>query len=306
MLFPTAVLLVELATLGTPVAAPHASLLGDDDAVVAVNVQPAIVADSGVVLPLAAGVPDGDAQDPQGPEDKKPGGSEEKKPETPPHTGFHALFFGLIEDVRALPSRPNLYIAAGGGALALAAHPADATLNEKLISHGTLSHDLWYPGHIVGSDPLQTVVAVGTFAYGRLFDEPKASHFGMDLLRAQIIAEGLTFGLKYAVGRERPNHQGDPSFPSGHSAVTFATATVIERHLGWKMAGLGYAIAAYVATSRLHDNVHYLSDVIFGAAVGTISGRTVTRHGRNYWTFSPVPMPGGGVALMVTRDTTPR
>jgi hypothetical protein len=86
-------------------------------------------------------------------------------------------------------------------------------------------------------------------------DTPNAAHFGMDLLRAQIIAGALTKGLKYAVGRERPNHMGDPSFPSGHAAITFATATVIERHLSWKMAGLGYAIAAYVATSRLHDNV---------------------------------------------------
>jgi membrane-associated phospholipid phosphatase len=126
----------------------------------------------------------------------------------------------------------------------------------------------------------------------------------MDLLRAQIIAGVLTQGLKYAVGRERPNHTGDPAFPSGHAALTFATATVIERHLGWKMAGLGYAVAAYVSTSRLHDNVHYASDVVFGAAVGTISGRTVTQHGRNDWTLVPVRTPGG-LALMLARTAHP-
>jgi membrane-associated phospholipid phosphatase len=48
--------------------------------------------------------------------------------------------------------------------------------------------------------------------------------------------------------------------------------------------------------------VHWLSDVVFGAAVGTISGRTVTEHGRNFWTFTPVPVPGGGVAIMATRS----
>ena len=37
-------------------------------------------------------------------------------------------------------------------------------------------------------------------------------------------------------------------------------------------------IASYVATSRLHDNRHYLSDVVFGAAVGSIAGRTVVHH----------------------------
>ena len=225
---------------------------------------------------------------------------DDKKPPTPAHTGVHALFDGLLEDVKHLPSRPNLYIAVIGGAGAAAVHPADATLNERLLSHSTLVTDIWKPGHIVGNDFVQTGVALATYAYGRLTDAPKASHFGMDLLRAQIIAGVITEGLKYAVGRERPNHMGDPSFPSGHAAITFATATVIERHLGWKAAGLGYAIAAYVATSRLHDNVHYASDVVFGAAIGTISGRTVTQHGRDQWTLMPVRTPGG-VALMVTR-----
>jgi membrane-associated phospholipid phosphatase len=142
-------------------------------------------------------------------------------------------------------------------------------------------------------------LAVSTFAYGRLTDAPKAAHLGMDLLRAQIIAGVLTQGLKYAVGRERPHHAGDPAFPSGHAALTFATATVIERQFGWKMVGLGYAVAAYVSTSRLHDNVHYPSDVVFGARSGR-SAAAVTQHGRNNWTLAPLRTPGG-VALMLVR-----
>jgi hypothetical protein len=35
------------------------------------------------------------------------------------------------------------------------------------------------------------------------------------------------------------------------------------------------------AASRLHENKHYVSNVIFGAAVGSIACRTVTRHGRD-------------------------
>jgi hypothetical protein len=46
------------------------------------------------------------------------------------------------------------------------------------------------------------------------------------------------------------------------------------------------------------DNVHYLSDVVFGAAVDTIAGRTVTEHGRETWTFTPAPVPGGTVLLV--------
>jgi len=103
------------------------------------------------------------------------------------------------------------------------------------------------------------------------------------------------------VRRERPDGSNNLSFPSGHSSVTFATATVIERHLGWRKAIAAYAIASYVAMSRIHDDQHYLSDVIFGAAVGSIAGRTVVHHAADYWAMTPVAVPGGGVALMVTR-----
>jgi membrane-associated phospholipid phosphatase len=82
--------------------------------------------------------------------------------------------------------------------------------------------------------------------------------------------------------------------------VTFATATVIERHLGWRLSAVGYTVASYVAASRLHDNRHWLSDVVFGAAVGTVGGRTVTQHGRQNWAFAPVTVPGG-VALVAMR-----
>jgi membrane-associated phospholipid phosphatase len=128
----------------------------------------------------------------------------------------------------------------------------------------------------------------------------------MDLLQAQLLSEILVEPLKFAVRRERPDGSNRQSFPSGHAAVTFATATVIERHLGWRKSMIGYAIASYVAMSRIHDNRHYLSDVIFGAAVGSIAGRTVVHHRADYWAFRPVPVPGGGIALMVSRTGRPQ
>jgi hypothetical protein len=228
--------------------------------------------------------------------------SDAKEPPTPVHTGIAALLYGLGQDVKHLPSRPNLYIAAIGGAAALAVHPIDDNVNIALKSHFDLVNSIYKPAHIAGQTPVMVGLSLATYAFGRIEDEPKVSHVGMDLLRAQIIDTVLTESLKHTVHRERPNHANNLSFPSGHASITFATATVIERHLGWKMSALGYAFAAYVASSRLHDNVHWFSDVVFGATVGTISGRTVTEHGRNFWSFVPVPVPGGGVAVMATRS----
>jgi hypothetical protein len=226
--------------------------------------------------------------------------AEAKKPPTPAHTGLHALGSNLIGDVKHLPSAENGYLLLVGGALAAASHPVDDTFNVRLRSHYDLVNTTFAPAKYLGNTPEQVAMSLGTYAYGRIFDQPKVSHLGMDLLRAQIITEMLVQPVKFATHRERPDGTNSQSFPSGHAAATFAAATVIERHLGWRRSLLGYGIATYVAASRLHDNRHYLSDVAFGAAVGTIAGRTVTQHGASNWTVIPVDVPGG-VAVLALR-----
>jgi len=259
---------------------------------------------SGPAQPPQAPAPESQEQQAQ-PQEPQAGPSEQKaeakEPPTPPRTGIRALFGNLGEDVKNLPAMQNVYIAAIGGGLALAAHPGDQAFNAKLLSHYDTVNSAFAPGKYLGNTPEQVAFSLGTYALGRLRDQPKVAHLGMDLLQAQILSEILIEPLKFAVHRERPDGSNHQSFPSGHAAVTFATATVIERHLGWRKSVLGYAIASYVAMSRIHDNRHYLSDVIFGAAVGSIAGRTVVHHQADYWAFSPVAMPGGGVALMVSR-----
>ena len=61
-------------------------------------------------------------------------------------------------------------------------------------------------------------------------------------------------------------------------------------------------ISSYVAASRLHENRHFASDVVFGSAVGIIAGRTVTRHGREYFSAGLQPVPGGMALLFVRRN----
>jgi membrane-associated phospholipid phosphatase len=121
----------------------------------------------------------------------------------------------------------------------------------------------------------------------------------MDLIRSVAIAELITESLKYTVRRERPDHSDTYSFPSGHSADTMAFATALEHHFGWRYAVPAYLLASYVAMSRLQLNVHYLSDVTAGAAVGIIAGRTVTRHGRENFPVTVMAIPGGGAVMYV-------
>jgi membrane-associated phospholipid phosphatase len=209
---------------------------------------------------------------------------------------------GLVTDVKNLPSRENLFWVGVGSGLSLAVHPADDRVNQHLIGSG-FADNVFTPGKIMGALPTLLGTAASVYAVGRFKDEPKVSHVGMDLIRALLISEGLTQGLKYTVRRERPDQSGRNSFPSGHAADTFAFATALERHLGWRGAVPAYIFSSYVASSRLHENRHFLSDVVFGAAVGIISGRTVTRHGRESYPVDIALLPGGA-AVVFTRRTS--
>jgi membrane-associated phospholipid phosphatase len=215
-----------------------------------------------------------------------------------PHRPVWKLFTDIGKDFVHLPSHDTALWLGGGGLLALAAHPLDDDLNAHLVGSDFWS-GFFAPGKYIGYGATQFAAAAGTYAWGKTRKEPKVVHMGVDLLRAQIVTQVLTMGIKVAVKRERPDGTGY-SFPSGHSSVTFASATVLQRHLGWRAAVPTYAVASYVAASRLHENRHYLSDVVFGAALGIASGRTVTRHGRNSWAMAPTSVPGG-VAIFVAR-----
>ena len=225
-------------------------------------------------------------------------------PPTPRHTGIKALIKDLGQDVMHLPSKENLFWAGVGGGLALAVHPADDNVNESMVN-SDFAHDFFRPGKYIGSLPVLLGTATATYVVGRTRDQPKVSHLGMDLIEALAISEMMTQTLKFSTNRERPDGSNHRSFPSGHAADTFAFATALERHLGWKGAVPAYIFSSYVAISRLPANRHWLSDAVFGSAVGIIAGRTVTRHGREF-PITVAPVPGGAVIAYVRRPRESR
>lgn len=77
----------------------------------------------------------------------------------------------------------------------------------------------------------------------------------------------------------------DWSFPSGHSAAAFASAYAIKKGFGGKLGVSAYALATAIAMSRIGVCVHYPTDVIVGAGVGTaLSAATLkVMRGENKW-----------------------
>ncbi len=90
------------------------------------------------------------------------------------------------------------------------------------------------------------------------------------------VTAGVTIGLKYLVKENRPDFSNRHSFPSGHSAVTFASATYIGRRYGWKWSIPAYALSAYTAWGRVYGKKHHWWDVAAGAAIGAASSMIFT------------------------------
>jgi membrane-associated phospholipid phosphatase len=205
---------------------------------------------------------------------------------------------GTVSDFRRLPSAGTAGILALGGAAALGAHAIDRNVNNSVSSGNS---GPFRAGATIGGTPLELGAAFTTYAIGRSLKKPCIAALGGDLVQAQLMAEVLTFGLKQATRRARPEGSGF-SFPSGHTTMAFASATVLQRHFGWKAGVPAYAVATYVAASRVEMKRHYLSDVAFGAALGIVAGRTIgVGHGRQLM-LTPSASPHGAAAMFTLMD----
>ena len=214
---------------------------------------------------------------------------------------FTGLFSATLGDLKNLPTKEHAAILGIGGAVAAASHPADRMVTDR-FSGATQLEETFEHGAIVGGLPAQLGAAFATYGLGRALKNDCVAAVGGELVRAQLISHLLMYGIKGTVQRSRPEGGGF-SFPSGHTTSAFASATVLQRHFGWKIGLPAYGAATYVAASRVQGKRHYLSDVAFGAALGIVAGRTVSMGGHKM-EFGPIATelgPAAGFTLVGKR-----
>ena len=204
-----------------------------------------------------------------------------------------SLFTTLPADFGHLFTPSNAIILGAGGAGSAAIHPRDADIAERIHAEAGGRERFFEAGATIGDGVEQGAFALGMYVIGRATHSARVGALGADLVDAQIVNGVLTQGIKIAANRTRPNGSKH-SFPSGHTSGTFATAAVIQQHYGWKVATPFYALGGYVSVSRMVDHQHFASDVIFGAALGIVSGRAASfGHGLHRVSVSPSLLPRG-------------
>ena len=208
--------------------------------------------------------------------------------------------------------------------------PAVATLGGVALL-GLSDHYIWKHVTFAGgpgaqrvadfAQPIGTPAVIGPvliagYAGGLLFHKPELSHASARMAASIVFAATTTQVLKMTVGRTRPGNvangdadefrafSGNTSFPSGHTTLAFAAATAIDRETDARwVPWVVYPVAGLVGWSRIHDQMHWMSDVAAGAAVGYFatnaaenflrSDNRVTRR------FSPIFGVGRGTTVGV-------
>ena len=212
---------------------------------------------------------------------------------------FRDLLVPLPGDFVRLATKQNLGLAVIGLGAAMASHPADNRLANALWANNGPNNFL-APGERAGGLALHAAGGFAAFLVGRATNNARLATVGGDVFRAQIVAQTTTHAIKFSAHRTRPDGTTH-SFPSGHTSSLFATATVLQRDLGWRVGAPAYAIAAWVGVSRIENRRHYLSDVLAGATIGILAGRSVT-VGSGAARFAIAPMAAnGGVGVSFTK-----
>lgn len=130
--------------------------------------------------------------------------------------------------------------------------------------------------------PISVGIPAGMFLVSIINHDKKLQKQSFEVVGSLAIATVTTQLMKRIVNRPRPYesysdiypdvYELGKSFPSGHTTTAFSTATSLTLITKkWWVAVPAFAWATSVGYSRMYLGQHYPSDVLMGAAVGTVS-----------------------------------
>jgi membrane-associated phospholipid phosphatase len=205
--------------------------------------------------------------------------------------------------------------ALAAGTLAFLDEPVQRSASRLMYKHTTMQNISRQVTNFGG--PYETYALVGLGAYGFLFKKEKMKTTTLLASQAYITSAAIEKILKFLTDRQRPfvadsnfadieptfhgpfyktsipgsPNRSNSSFPSGHTTVAFAVATVFAMQYRDKpvIPILAYSAASLVGLSRLAENKHWATDVLTGAALGYLSGKLVVNNFHRFVHEKPAP-----------------
>ncbi len=167
----------------------------------------------------------------------------------------------------------------------------DGALHDRMagLRHWGGAGDLTTAGDVLQFGGV--IGGAGMYAYGRVADDDRAIDQAWAQADGALWAFVATEGLKYLIGRERPDtghphafhpFSGNTALPSGHTVPAFTAATIaVEEYPSFATAVPLFMMATAVGVSRIAADEHWTGDVLASAALGTVIGHILYRvHAR--------------------------
>jgi len=190
--------------------------------------------------------------------------------------GLHPV--ATFRDDFAAYARPRTLTILATGAVAAAASLSIENSGKEadFLEHHGLDNPSDF-GNEYGSGVTLAALTGVLWGAGQLAHDASLKRTGSEMFRSLAYTTAAVTTLKVAFHRKRPDG-GAYSFPSGHTAAAFAVAPVLQRQFGSAAGIPAYVLAGMTGMGRMEDRKHYLSDVVFGAALGLSIGVAVSGH----------------------------
>ncbi|MFT4604681.1 MAG: membrane-associated phospholipid phosphatase [Rhodothermales bacterium] len=197
----------------------------------------------------------------------------------------------MKSDVSALGSSVLRHAPAASGAAAgllMGAQFIDPVMNDGVRAWSSGSVDRFLDSTNPMGGPAVTAKVAGVFGLTLLLGDAKSQNAAFTSLESLLLAGGLSYGLKYAFGRGRPdegyapNHfepfSGHSSFPSGHTTTAFAIIVPWAVYYRTPVARGLLLLPLGTALARLDRDKHWATDVLAGGTIGSLTAIFLARR----------------------------
>ncbi len=187
-----------------------------------------------------------------------------------------ALPRSLWQDTkRVYTNKDNLMILMlGGGASLAVRNTVDERWEDQFRRHRSFRPEWGDTAGVLGNPGVHLALAAAQYYFGGKSGDTRTYHVGKTLFNALIINDLSTVLLKAAASTRSPNGEGY-SWPSGHVSSTVCLAAVMDKYYGHKVGIPLYLLSGFVGFERMDDREHNFSDIVFGAVLGYVVGKTV-------------------------------